>query len=513
MKPWMFGLAGLAACSEYDVVGDPEGPLAVDPAIEVDPLELDFWQVSVGETVELSFHVRNIGGAPLTIDSIVVAGDPAFSLVDPETGFWLDPSEEREIPVAFTPSDPLQHTAFATVLSNDPERPEVEVSLLGAGKGPWLEITPSTWDFGVVDIPCGESVELTLRNAGNDDLAISSATYAADPGLALVATLPGPVSLVPGGFTTVWVDFSPVVAAPVAGLLSVASDDPRGVVTADQLGDAAYIGNVNEAWVAPTDSPVDILFAVDQSCSMDDDSVALGANFATFIAELGTVTAGWNVGVVTYDSACVNHGILAESVVGYDSLFQDAVLLGADFEVSDDERLFQIVDRALAQTVVGGCNEGLLRPGSPLHVILVSDEPERSVEEASLWDWAWFQPRFEGYVSSPALLKVSGVVDLDGCSEGSAGYVEMIDATGGEKLSICLGNWSSYATTLATATLTGAYVMPLSQPCDPNSLTVTIDGVPSSAWTYDPVLNALVLDGVTAGATVVADYGVAASCP
>ena len=62
---------------------------------------------------------------------------------------------------------------------------------------------------------------------------------------------------------------------------------------------------------------------------------------------------------------------------------------------------------ATGKTNSGQCNQGFMRDGALLHIIAVSDEPEQSGQTAAHW-----VSQFENYVSDPALLRVSAVVDL-----------------------------------------------------------------------------------------------------
>jgi len=485
-----------------------------EPLIEVDPTALDFWEASLGESVELSFTVRSVGTATLNVSELELAETADFSLLDTADGLELEPGASADFGVAFSPTESGPRDGLVTVRSNDAENPEVPVTLSGQGLVPWLEITPSEYDFGEVMVPCPDAVELTLQNVGTDDLVLSDVILDGDDQLTLREAPELPLTLVPGAYTTVWADLDPEVEGDISAVLQVSSDDPRGVLEAPLVASAGLGDENTDTFDVPVDPPVDVLFAVDQSGSMDDDATSLAANFGAFIDALEEHTGGWQVGVVTYDSGCVNEGVLDASTPGATALFSEAVVEGDDRDIEDDEALFQIFDRALSQTGAGECNDGLLREGAPLHLIVVSDEPERSTEEASAWTWDWFLDRYQDYVDSSTLLKVSGVVDADGCNEGDDGYQQMIDATGGERLSICDGDWASDAVALADATAGFLYTFPLSQTAVESSIVVAIDGVEvSEGWTYDAAGNAVTVEEPPEGSEVEVSYAVAATCP
>lgn len=485
-----------------------------EPLIEVDPTALDFWEASLGESVELSFTVRSVGTATLRVSELELAETADFALLDTADGLELEPGDSADFGVAFSPTESGPLDGLVTVKSNDAENPEAPVTLSGRGLVPWLEITPSEYDFGDVMVPCPDAVELTLQNVGTDDLVVTDVILDGDSQLSLRETPELPLTLVPGAYTTVWADLDPESEGDIRGALQVSSDDPRGVLEAPLSASAALGDGNTDTFDVPVDPPVDVLFAVDQSGSMDDDAASLAANFGSFIDALEEHTGGWQVGVVTYDSGCVNEGILDASTSGAATLFSEAVTEGDDRDIEDDEALFQILDRALAQTDPGDCDAGLLREGAPLHLIVVSDEPERSTEEASAWTWDWFLDRYRDYVDSSTLLKVSGVVDADGCNEGDDGYRQMIDATDGELLSICDGDWAADAVALADATAGFLYTFPLTQTAVESSIVVSIDGVAQSeGWTYDSAGNAVTVEEPPQGSEVEVSYAVAATCP
>jgi len=509
----LFALA--AGCSDYgfggvqDVAGAEHAPV-----IEVEPAFLDFWDAASGEVVVRTFTARNLGDALLEVDSLALGGGASFTLVDDPAPFDLEPGASRAVDVAFTPLAPASVEGQALVYSSDPERPEVPVDLLGEGRVPWLEITPDPYDFGAAQVGCPLEVVLTLQNIGEEDLHVEALDYAGE-GLALAAAPALPLTLAPGAFTDVRVAFDPVSEGPHAGALRATSDDPRGPIEANQSGDGVAGATGEDAFTAGEDQPVDILFAVDQSCSMDDDSARLASNFGDFIADVGAVTTGWQVGVVTLDDGCFNHGVLRSDTGDLEALFADAVTLGEDEAITDDEALLQLAERAAGLSAVGACNEGFLRPGSPLHVVVVSDEPERSAEQAAAWTWDHWVEALAALAPAPELLTISGVVDVGGCGEGDAGYAEAIDATGGERLDLCEEDWSAHVAALAAASLEALSVFELSDTPAEGSVTVEVDGAAvETGWAYEAALNAVIFDApVSGGSSVVVRYALLTDCP
>ena len=174
----------------------------------------------------------------------------------------------------------------------------------------------------------------------------------------------------------------------------------------------------------PPTSHVDILFVVDNSGSMAQEQVALARGFPGFFDELFAAAAGrsidvsMNVGVVSTDmgtmgftvSTCSNpdggdNGCLRNTpspAVGgcsptYPTFLNRQLSFGDTYPVEQlthdftcmatlgtdgcgFEQQFEAARMALIDdTAAGGCNEGLVRSGSVVGVLFVSDEDDCSV--------------------------------------------------------------------------------------------------------------------------------------
>ena len=88
-----------------------------------------FGRAVLGETLERTFVVTNVGDLPVSGEA-VVAGDGAFSVVG-EAGYTLQPGQSVEITVAFTPTEICDYEAQLQ-LTGDPEGLH-SARLLGSG--------------------------------------------------------------------------------------------------------------------------------------------------------------------------------------------------------------------------------------------------------------------------------------------------------------------------------------------------------------------------------------------
>ena len=501
---------------------DPDGDNAsvqllgegLAPDIRVEPALLEYTDVPRGSTERRTFTVRNIGAAPLTVSDVVLADGDAFVVEGPVFSFELAPGDTMDVDVAFSPSGAGLDEGRVQVISDDPDGDHSSVDLRGTGLQPDLEIQPSAHDFGEAVVPCGDVVTLTLSNVGGDDLVIDDLGYASAGGtLALEHAHVLPLTLAPGASTTVDVRWTPVTDGDDVGTLTVASNDPDGDEVATQDASALYVASQSESFAAPLPPPVDVLITIDQSCSMEQDNQDdVEQGFPLFLDELQLVS-DWRLLLVTKTDGCTTTGVMDAATVNEQALIDGAFVAAHNDNggANVTEKLLQLTDLALSKTGPGQCNQGFLRPGALLHVVTLSDEPEQSGQAASYW-----VNRFEGYVTDPALLKVSGVLDLFGtCGLGANGYTDAVNLTGGASLDICDPSWGSDFTDIASEVLPIVPVYALAAPADPSTLVVTVNGVPTGSFSYDAALQEVTIaaPAIEDGDVVDIDYAVLATCP
>ena len=503
---WLPILLLLAACTPGPGKGADTAEARIGPDIVLSTVALRYGLLAPGAEEVKSLSVRNDGGAPLEVADIAIEGG-AFRLVT-DPSFRVPVGEQVYVDIAFSPPDGPAHSGTATLSSNDPDEPEVVVELYGEGEVPALAVEVPADALADVFHPCSGSVPVTLRSTGTQPVEVSAVELAGTPWvLAEVPELP--LVLPPGATANVTVDYGPAPLEPEAATLTVRSDDPDGADVATLTAPGGYVEVRTDPFTAPIDAPVDILFALDRSCSMVSEGEALAAGFEAFITTIEEVTDEWRIGVATAETGCFTNGILDVGVPDYAALFQDAVTTGERNPLS--ERLLFLTDNALVATAPGGCNEGFLRPGALLHVIVISDEEDQSPRPWDEWVSHWVDQ-----LAAPELLKVSIIGDLYvvcGRGTGAAGYEEAADATGGLKLDVCDDAWAEDVDELALASLTALRDYPLTAVPDPASIVVTVDGVDATGWVWDPETNTVSFaDPPVGGEAIAITYGVPQVC-
>lgn len=125
---------------------DPERPLVSVPVqgeggdggpdITLDTTALDFGDVDAGDTETAVFTIGNEGDSPLVIDSASPqGGSGAFSAVTDPRGETIPVGGSFTVLMEYAPETTDGDEGTFTLVSNDPDEPEVSVALAGNGGG------------------------------------------------------------------------------------------------------------------------------------------------------------------------------------------------------------------------------------------------------------------------------------------------------------------------------------------------------------------------------------------
>lgn len=295
---------------------------------------------------------------------------------------------------------------------------------------------------------------------------------------------------------------------------------------------------------APTDA-VDVLFIIDDSCSMMNHQAALAVGFDSFADGLDASGTDFQIGIVTTDMDFNNENrgklvgeppILRRTDTDYRDTFAERVQVG--IFGSPMEKGLEAAEYALSPTMSLGANAGFLRDDAALLMIVVSDEedcsdagslgPDNQLDcynvPQALTPTAHFVRAFNGLKADPMLSRFAGIVGPQNpppsCgAETRPGdrYAEVARLTGGDWSSICDTDWSSKMADLGLVA-TGIYTsFELSRRAREGTVEVEVDGaaVPESStngFTYDDEARAVLFHGDAVpgrGAEIVVTYVVA----
>ena len=499
----------LTGCSETGLNHINDGTGAYGPQINVEPLQLDFGSLDENESSVMTFEIQSVGRQALEISKLELQSETgAFTILTEDWETLMEPDATQEIEVSFTPVT-AEDFAKVRISSDDIANPKVDVELFGYGKVPGLAISPTPYDMGSTYVGCPNPGEVTLTNVGTGLLVVDDVSIAGDSSFVFTNPNTMPLELNEGEEAVVYVDFDPESNLDYNGVVSASSNDPYGVRQSDLMGTGMFAANYTDEWELDHDPLSDIIFSVDQSCSMDDDQARLASNFNYFINELSNYTNDWQIIVANDDDGCASQ-VLDPTVSGYQSAFSSQVSRGGG---SYTESLLTVTSNAVEKAVNGQCNHGFLRNDAMLHIIMVSDEPEQS---ARTWDF--YVNKVIGLKGDASLVKMSAIVGdyPGGCSTADAGtgYYEAANYTNGEFLSICATSWASYMTALAEASVNQSAFSLSATPVE-STIVVAVNGQNrTSGWYYEASANSVIItENVPEGGDeVIIDYAGAANC-
>lgn len=137
------------------------------PEVSVSPSSLSFGNTSVSSPTERTLTIGNQGTADLQF-TLAIAPVAAFS--SDTSAATVAPGGSEEIVITFSPDESSSYSGTATISSNDPKTPTVDVSLIGEGTAAGLQWT----SFSLSDL-IPDPVESIAEGIGAVVSVISSA--------------------------------------------------------------------------------------------------------------------------------------------------------------------------------------------------------------------------------------------------------------------------------------------------------------------------------------------------
>ena len=497
-------------------------------ALELSPTTLVFPpSVGVGGSTLAEITLHNAGEEDLDLLSPTLSGSLSFQVEGDAPG-TLAAGASTSLTLRHTPQAEGQETGLFTLqaVHGDPAEAAVLLNATTLHAAPEINLDLPVLDWGATGLSCSALRELTIQNVGTAPLhLISWEILFGSPQFQVAPSTP--TELAPGASFLLLLTLSPDVVYP-QGLLRLSSDDSDEFsLDVPLLGLGVDQPVASETFVQPDGAGPDVLFVIDNSCSMGPRQAELGNHAEIFLDALAAEQVDWQVGVVSTDLADL--GCLQGPTPVVTPVHADPVgALRADVELGiwgdPNEMGMQSAWLAFTGSCVapGGPNEGFLRPDSALHLIFVSDEADQSLD--NFQSAAEYLADFRSLKASPSLVVVSSVTGgEDGCSGPGGiafpgdGYVELTAATGGVAASICDGTWSSDLATLGALAGTAPSAFPLAEAPDPATIVVLVDGVdPGSVWVWDAWMGAIAFDAENVpppGSTVIVNYEPLDGCP
>ena len=431
---------------------------------------------------------------------LAFAGDFTFSaaraasIVPGGTGF---------VDFGYSSSEQGFHSAFVE-LRFDSTAGSLLVSATARGVTGALVGDPPLLEFG----PVVEGCAAAARSAGflNDGASgVVVDELALDPLTAPFTVAPPtlPAALAPGALLTV--EVTPGVAPAGTWDADLVARTSEGLEARVHLRLLVEPGGtpITESFVVAPSTAVDVLFVVDNSGSMADDQDILASNFDAFIeAAANDPDLDFHLGLTTTDVLGGTGGpfvgpFLRDSTVGLSARFAEQARVGIDG--SGLELGLDAMRRAL-DDYAGTTNAGFLRPTAALSVIIVSDEEDSGdIPDVASLDPSAARPP-EAYVEFLRALKAGSLTNAQvlfsvvGIPLWAPRYQQVAAEFGGVFLDITAADWGSQLSTIGNATFGLQRLFRLGSPPLAGSVTVTVDGVATTAFTVLPGTQAVLLD-------------------
>ena len=505
-------------------------------SVNVAPSQLTFGLVERGRVAQLPVEIRNAGAQPCSISGISLSGAAEFSITSGASGtVTVQPGANHTVGIAYAPTAYGNHNTVLNFTSDDPGQMTVQVPISGASAQSDVLVIPSSLDFAVVPVTCRSPVrDVIIYNTGNSVVTVNNVyldpTTTPEFELTPLAT---PYTLAAGAQVTVAIRYHPTDIGTDNGVLFIAHSSAPVPVAVPLTGEGRVNPTVTDVFSQLPTPQADVLFVVDNSCSMSEEQSNLGANLASFLSFAQAQGIDYQIAVTTTDVGSsgeagrfVERGgtrIITTTTPNANQVFRTNVTLGTSG--SGTERGLEAAYLALSDPLINTHNAGFLRVDAALAVIFVSDETDQSTRQVSFYEN--FLRNIKGFQNS-AMFSASSVVGIqnprctssNGDADYAPRYISIANNTGGVVESICAANWGQTLTNIGLNSFGLRRQFTLSSRPVPVTIAVTVNGnaVPNTTaggqvnWTYDAATNSVSFSAGAvppAGATITITYAVA----
>ena len=381
----------------------------------------------------------------------------------------------------------VEITETPPLLVDTPETADTSVELV-----PLIHVDPYDYDFGDVLIDCSDSYDVTISSVGTAPLIIEDLYYVNSPDLSMTFDHKLPLVLEPGEETIISFEYNEDDLFEDSGKLYIYSNAlGKSEQKVSHYGQGVSAGSQIDVFEQEEINKADILFVVDNSCSMGEEQEDLSSNAEDFVNTLVSNGIDFQISVITTDSASPVISMITSDRLDAGIALSDAVRVGTGGSMVEQGQ-----ERAMeALGPLGALSPGRFqREDATLSVVVVSDEDDSS----PLTNLEYYD--FFMTLKDPEMFLLHSVVGIpkEGTGAGPAAvcssadgdrYIDQSTVTGGVVLDIC-GPWGSSLTTLANPVYIVKTMYPLSEPAIPSTVGVFLDGYSvDHGWYYDEATN------------------------
>jgi PKD repeat protein len=197
------------------------------PSIDLPVDFYDFGTVCIGESAIWNAVVKNIGTGNLIINDIVFSGlGSSYLSCITELPISLPAGNQTEISIGYEPLDVGALNAIATLQTNDPLNPEVDITLVGNGvnDGPFIFLPTDSYNFGSTRLNSTSQWIMDIQNFGNSVLTITEIS-SDDSQFYIDMFVEFPITIDVLETVSIEVWFQPTVPEPTQAILSIVNND------------------------------------------------------------------------------------------------------------------------------------------------------------------------------------------------------------------------------------------------------------------------------------------------
>lgn len=468
------------------------------------PTILQFGFIGTGKSRQLPVELTNSGYGDCYLTEATINPNPSnvYSVRTqiPAQGQIIPSGSKFSLTVAFTPGAAGTFNGVLNLKSNDSRGKPITVKLVGLGGNLCLEALPDPLDFGAVKVGCSSGQQpLEIFNVCTTSVTVNKLAFGANTNKKqtefIIKLAPALPKVVPYG-QSISVKMSYVARdlGPDLGTLEIHNTAKgQSPIVATLRGEGVNTDAQKDVFRQLKQPQIDILFDIDDSCSMGDDQNNLANNLSSFIKWASTLSVDYHIGVVTTDAGkkgCLRGTpkYVTNATPNVVSRLQTNVRVGS--RGSGYEQGLLTSYQALTAPSLTGCNSGFYRQNASLSVVYISDEPDYSKQPVNYY--INFLRSLKG-IRNPDKIRVSaiGPYTASACkSRGNCRYYAVAMALRGIYDYIKSGNWGTTLSNLGAVTFGYRTQFFLSRPADPSTIVVKVNGNtvtknPTNGWSYD----------------------------
>ncbi len=467
------------------------------------PTILQFGFVATGRSRQLPVVLTNNGYGDCFVTKLTITTNPGNSYQVrtqiPAQGQVIPSGSKFSINIALTPAQAGTLNGELTITSNDSRGKPIIVKLVGSSGKLCLEALPDPMDFGAVKVGCSSGLQsMEIFNVCNSSVQVTGLKFGANTNKKQVEfsikqapTFPRAVPF--GQSITVKLSYVARDLGADLGTLEIANTlVGQSPIVVTLRGEGVNTDAQKDVFKQLNKPEIDILFDVDDSCSMSNDQSNLANNFTSFVKWASSLQVDFHIGVITTDTGkrgCLRGSpkFVTPQTPNLTTAFGNNVRVGTSGSAS--ERGLETSYQALTAPSLTGCNAGFYRQNASLSVIYVSDERDQSPQAVNFY--INFLRSLKG-IRNPDKIRASaiGPTPLATCqSSSSCRYYEVTKTLRGIYEHISSANWGATLSNLGAVTFGYRTQFFLSRPADPSSIQVKVNGqvIPqgTNGWTYD----------------------------